>query len=141
MPVALPPDRCRTFVRDTVRQDALKQAYEKLRGAYDPSSIVEDAPTRIAIFEPVYDIRSKKHSGRGAGWTITYDLAPDTEGGTRVGVTIEYDRRTALMGGGLMKSQAQNEILHRLGALLAYERGWLEAQQPPDTDDPLPASD
>lgn len=112
------------FILALAEDSHLSQAYFKIRGMASPSRLVERSPTRLVIFEPTFDPALKAHGAGKTGWTIAYDLEALGEETTRVGVTIEYDRRTAVMGMGLIKPQAENEIISRLGALLAFERGY-----------------
>jgi hypothetical protein len=42
---------------------------------------------------------------------------------TEVDVGVEYGMGLALLGMGTMEAQAQNEVLHRISALLALEHG------------------
>jgi len=50
---------------------------------------------------------------------------PPAERGTRVDVSIDYGRLAAIASGGLLRPQAENEIMHRLSALRMLEVGVL----------------
>lgn len=124
LPVRLPAAQCQAFVRAAEADPAVQQAYTKLRGGEtSPSTIETDEPGRLDLFEPIYDPGTKTHGGGRLGWTITYTFRDAEPGTSVVVIELAYNHRTALLGFGLMKAQAQNELMHRIRALIAYERG------------------
>lgn len=124
IPINVPLNVVRRFVKELADDESLAQAYYKLRGTPSPSRVVEATQQRVTIYEPTFDPSIKAHGLLQTGWTVSYDLQPQSPGKTFIEVGIEYNRLTAMMGMGLIKVQAQNELIHRVSALLAFERGY-----------------
>lgn len=122
--VAVPAELCQQAVQDALSDARLRDAYRELRDgkeyngwvtAVKPGSWLE---ITVAALDPSTGRRT-----HALGWRVTYDFAPLDDGRTRVEVAIEYGRVAALAGAGLLRTQAENEIAHRLAALHALELG------------------
>lgn len=144
IPVRIPVDLCRQYVKASVRDEALMQAYAKLRKSGSSSQVTESTKERIVIEEGAYDAITKVHSGFSSGWKITYTFEPLNAAETAVEVAVEYGRWLAFMALGTAKAQAENTLLERISALLAFERGlYTEAPSeaaPPEAPRQLGAS-
>ena len=123
--VAVPAATCIHAVQQTMSDDRLLTAYRELRPGKEyagfVTALVPDRRMVIAFagLEPASNRRS-----HATGWTVTYDFAPSATGiGTRVEISVEYGTLTALAGAGLVRPQAENEIVHRLAALRMLEVG------------------
>lgn len=121
--VAVPAATCIHAVQQTMSDDRLLAAYRALRPGKEYAGFVTALiPDRrmviqFAGLEPASNKRS-----HAVGWTVIYDFTPGREG-TRVEISVEYGVMTAVMGAGLVRPQAENEIVHRLAALRMLEVG------------------
>jgi hypothetical protein len=122
--VAVPAELCLAAVQQSLVDDRWRAAYRALRPGREYSGWVKVlVPGRrleltVAALDPVSGKRS-----HALGYRVTYDFTPTAEGRTRVEVGVEYGFLAALGGLGLLKPQAQNELLFRLMAMLALETG------------------
>jgi hypothetical protein len=122
--VAVPAELCQQAVQDALADARLRDAYRQLRSGKEYSGWVTAVkPGRwleitVAALEPASGRRT-----HALGWRVTYDFAPLDDGRTRVEVAVEYGRVAAIAGAGLLRTQAETEIAHRLAALHALETG------------------
>ena len=124
IPLRLPLDVVRSYIKEYADDASVAQAYYKLRGTTNPTRVVESGPTRLTIFEPAFDPTVRGHGIFNTGWTVAYELTEEGASETTVEISVEYGRLTAMMGFGLIKPQAEGEIMQRISALLAFERGY-----------------
>ena len=97
IPVRIPIEQCRQYVKESVRDEALMQAYAKLRKAGSSSQVTESTNERIVIQEGAYDAVANVHHGFGSGWKITYTFQSLSETETAVEVAVEYGRWLTFM--------------------------------------------
>ena len=122
--VAVPPDRCIRFVQESLVDARWQEAYRTLRPgrAYSGWVTAVEPGRRIALtvaaLEPVTGKRL-----HALGYRVVHTFTPEPDGRTRAEVAIEYSFVAAVAGMGMLGPQAENEVLHRLSALLALEAG------------------
>ena len=123
--IAVPVEVCYQAVQEAIVDPRWRDAYVSLRPGREYSGWVTEArppehlTIGIAAIDPVTGKRL--HS---LGYRTTYDFAPAADGGTRVEIGVEYELLAAVGGMGMLQPQAENEVLHRLSAMLALELGW-----------------
>ena len=118
----LPAEVCIEAVQATMTDTRLTEALRGIRAGKEYSGYVKMVipGRRLAIDFPGLEPLSNKRY-HSLGWRVTYDFTPAQDGRTRAEVSVEYGRLAAIMGGGLVHAQAQNEIAHRLLALRMLE--------------------
>ena len=122
--LAAPPELCFAAVQGTLADARLAEAYRRLRSGKEYGGwVTASTPGRrleiaFAALEPGSGRRTHR-----LGWRVTYDFVPLPEGGTRAEVGVEYGLLAAIGGAGLLRAQAENDVAHRLMAMLTLELG------------------
>lgn len=135
VPVRVPFDVLRRFVQELAEDQNLSQAYFKLRGTSSPSRVVESTKERLVVYEPAFDPSLKAHGMLRTGWSVAYRLLAISPAETLLEISIEYSRLTGILGFGLIKVQAENEIIHRITSVLAFEKGYAIGRDLDDTNE------
>ena len=122
--LAVPPDVCIRFVQESLVDARWQEAYRSLRPgrAYSGWVTAVEPGRRIALTVAALDPITGKRL-HALGYRIVYTLTAESDGRTRAEVAIEYSFVAAVAGMGMLGPQAENEVLHRLSALLALEAG------------------
>jgi hypothetical protein len=135
--VTVPAALCLQAVQAGLGDERMRAAAHRLRPGKEYSGFVTSVKAdrwleiTYAALDPLTGRRL-----HAFGWRVTYDFLPLDDGRTRVEVAIEYGRLAALGALGLLRAQAENDIAHRLMAILTLELG-LHRGRPPE----LPAGD
>lgn len=129
--VAVPPSLCIAAIQQTLADDRLLAAAHALRPGKQYNGFVETLvpDRRVVIAFAALEPGTGKRI-HAFGWKVTYDFEPSADGRTRVTVSIEYPLLAALGGVGTMRPQAENDIMHRLSAIVALETGVHGARRP-----------
>ena len=124
--LSVPADVCCRAVLALFEDERWHQAYTALRPGrrYSGRTTVMDPGRRLevslAAIEPLTGVRL-----RTLGYRVTYTFTAVDPGHTTVEVGVEYTLLAAVGGMGMLKPQAEHEVLHRLAAILALESGML----------------
>ena len=126
----VPASLCIEAVQATMTDDRLAEALRGIRPGKEYSGYVKMVipGRRLTIdFPGLEPLRNKRY--HSLGWRVTYDFSPAQNGRTRVEISVEYGKLAAIMGGGLVNAQAQNELAHRLFALRMLEFASLNREE------------
>ena len=122
--VSISAQLCIESIQATMTDQRLAESFRAIRKGKEYSGFVRMVvPGRRLIIdypglEPL--MNKRYHS---LGWRITYDFTPAQGDRLLVEVSVEYGKLAAIAGAGLVKSQAHNELVHRLMALRMVEFG------------------
>ena len=150
--IRIPADILFAFCRESMSDERWHDAYASLRPGRKHSAraidLQQDRLVRfsIAAFDPMTGKQI-----RDLGYEVEYALTRVGPLETHVEISIEYTRFAAFCAAGLMKAQAQNDVLQRLASLIAIEAGYaighaeragvLEAPRSPQLAAPRPSLD
>ena len=120
--IDVPAALCIESIQATMTDQRLAEALRGVRAGKEYAGYVKMVipGRRLTIdFPGLEPFRNKRY--HALGWRVTYDFTPAQNGRTRAEVAVEYGRLAAIAGAGLVNSQAENEVAHRLIALRMLE--------------------
>jgi hypothetical protein len=129
--LSVPAELCQQALQAALLDERLRDAYRGLRSGKEYSGwVTAITPGRtleisFAALEPASGRRTYR-----LGWRVTYDFLLLEDGRTRVEVAVNYGLLAALGAGGTLRSQAENDVAHRLAALHALEVGLRRGETP-----------
>ena len=122
--VAVPIDVCFRAAQACYEDSRFSDAYSALRPGHQYSGrVTVTEPGRsfevsLAAVDPLTGARI-----RSLGYRVTYAFTAVGAARTKVEIGVRYSLLAAVAGVGMLRHQAQNEILHRLAGILALEIG------------------
>lgn len=124
--VEVPLARCYEYVKTSVGNEKFQEACREVwRREYSGRVTHDDPQKLLTVTEGGVSLLKALRPG---GWHVSYSFTGLNESTTEIRLSGEMSFGLALLAFPMARRQAQNEILHRIRELLAFEAGTRAAQ-------------
>jgi hypothetical protein len=116
-----PIAQCYEYVKGSVLNDRFQEAcFQVWKREYSGRIVEDDPPRRLTVEERGVSLLRRRPSGR---WQVSYSFSVLSESRTQVRVSGEMSFGLAVLSFPIARLQAQNEVLHKVRELFAFEAG------------------